>query len=699
MRRVVVRATILYACSLVLAAPTQADPPVYEITPERIERLTYVTGGQSISEPFLYRAGDDPAWATPEYDDSGWELAHTRTPSDRGIGWYRMRLVKSPALAGERLGLAVVGHGGPFEVYLDGRLILQSGNVAATRAEERSGAGLIPVPLFGLEVGREHLLAVRFSNHAAASPIAMPDAGLSVVLGRYGALVQNRSMHVWQATLFLVLTLLLAFQHLLLFLFYRKRRESLYFAGYTSLVALFFAAYLMYYISADALISGLAIRVWLAAMAATGIAALLFLYEIFQVPRPLVFRVAVPVSAVIVGWSLLDPATAMAPARLLLMALVIESLRVVYVAFRKRRRGALLLSAAIVPMSIFMVVEQAAYLGLWHAPWLPYFSAIFLSFLILVVVMAVYLARDFAEAHNAVQAAHDELEEANRTLDDQVAQRTAELQASLEHLQATQERLVQQEKMASLGALTAGIAHEIKNPLNFVNNFAQLAAELVRELRGSMRRELREDEEIAQLLDDLEQNASKVVEHGRRADNIVRAMLMHSRGGSHQREPVDMNALVKEYAGLAFHGMRAQRSNFNCDLQWSLAEGLPPIEGVPQDLGRVILNIVNNAFYAVGAMTNGATPTVRIETARRGDDIEVRISDSGPGMSEEVRRRIFEPFFTTKPTGEGTGLGLSMSHDIVVHGHGGSLEVESEEGQGTTFVIRLPISGVSTEPV
>jgi two-component system, NtrC family, sensor kinase len=279
------------------------------------------------------------------------------------------------------------------------------------------------------------------------------------------------------------------------------------------------------------------------------------------------------------------------------------------------------------------------------------------------------------------------LSEYSERMEALVAERTSELEQS-------QARLIEQEKLASLGALTAGIAHEIKNPLNFVNNFADLTADLSRELREALEAYARP--EVRQILDDIETNAGKIVEHGKRADTIVRSMLMHSRGGGNARhEEVCLNSLVKEYAGLAYHGMRALRSDFNCEVEYVLDEGLPRAHALPQELGRVLLNLLNNAFYAVSAAAGGdgaRLPKVSVRTIATDHGYEIRVQDNGSGIPEATRARIFEPFFTTKPTGEGTGLGLSMSHDIIVHGHGGSIRVESEEGTGTTFIITLPIN-------
>jgi signal transduction histidine kinase len=277
----------------------------------------------------------------------------------------------------------------------------------------------------------------------------------------------------------------------------------------------------------------------------------------------------------------------------------------------------------------------------------------------------------------------------------------SDLQATLERLKSTQEQLVVQEKLASLGALTAGIAHEIKNPLNFVNNFAELSVEILQELREEVERhkptlEQADFEAIASLVADLEKNALKIGEHGKRADSIVRSMLLHSRGQKGERQPTDINAVLEEYLNLSYHGMRAKDLKFNVAIERDYDGNIGEVRVIPQDLSRVFLNILNNACYAVSEkqkqMGEGGRyePTISVRTRNLGERIEVRIRDNGTGIPPEVREKIFHPFFTTKPTGHGTGLGLSISHDIIVQEHGGELEVETEPDQFTEFIIRLP---------
>lgn len=265
-----------------------------------------------------------------------------------------------------------------------------------------------------------------------------------------------------------------------------------------------------------------------------------------------------------------------------------------------------------------------------------------------------------------------------------------QLGRTVEELKATQQQLVQQEKLASLGALTAGIAHEIKNPLNFVNNFAALSRELVDELE-----EISDPHEVRAIVADLRTNAVKIEEHGRRADSIVRSMMQHARGGSAERQDIALNAFVDEYIDLAWHGRRATAPDFNIHLVRDFGENVGTADVVPQDLGRVLINLLSNAFDAVSeqkARLDGEyVAQVTVSTCRTAEGVEIRVSDNGPGIPEDVRARIFEPFFTTKPTGSGTGLGLSMSYDIITLGHGGTLEVESLPSRGAAFVVRLPV--------
>jgi signal transduction histidine kinase len=302
------------------------------------------------------------------------------------------------------------------------------------------------------------------------------------------------------------------------------------------------------------------------------------------------------------------------------------------------------------------------------------------------------LSQSLTKAFSIAYARYEDfihLEEAN-----------TKMEKTLDELKSTQSQLIHSEKMASLGELTAGIAHEIQNPLNFVNNFSEVNKELIDELKEEIA--AGNIDEVKAIADDIESNEEKINFHGKRADTIVKGMLQHSRSSTGTKEPTDINVLADEYLRLAYHGLRAKDKSFNAimktdfDFQLSMDEGGEPIKIIPQDMGRVILNLITNAFYVVNERKNAGEdpayePTVSVYTKKTSSAIEIGVSDNGNGIPKNIIDKIFQPFFTTKPTGKGTGLGLSMSYDIVKHGHGGELKVETKDGVGTSFLIILPL--------
>ncbi len=273
----------------------------------------------------------------------------------------------------------------------------------------------------------------------------------------------------------------------------------------------------------------------------------------------------------------------------------------------------------------------------------------------------------------------------------QLEKQKGELQVSLENLKEAQSQLVQSEKMASLGELTAGIAHEIQNPLNFVNNFAEVNTELIDELDGEV--EKGNLPGIKSLAKDIRENETKISHHGKRADAIVKSMLQHSQTGSGKKEPMNMNALADEYLRLAYHGLRAKAPSFNVTMKTDYDAAIGNISIIPNEIGRVLLNLYNNAFYSVNekrkSFSGDYEPTVSVRTCKTGNKIEIRVMDNGNGIPAKLKDKIFQPFFTTKPTGQGTGLGLSLSYDIV-KAHGGEIKVDTKEGEFSEFVVLLP---------
>ncbi|MVM35973.1 hypothetical protein GO755_38525 [Spirosoma sp. HMF4905] len=328
------------------------------------------------------------------------------------------------------------------------------------------------------------------------------------------------------------------------------------------------------------------------------------------------------------------------------------------------------------------------------------FTGIALS---LPVAFLVYIALRFKETLTEIQqqatAVLQVTEEKNQLLATQNERLEAQVEARTAELKASQTQLIQKEKLASLGELTAGIAHEIQNPLNFVNNFSEVSTELIDELKQEA--QAGNTDEVMAIADDLTSNLQKINHHGNRASSIVKGMLEHSRTESGEKRPTDLNALADEYFQIAYYGLKAKdKVGFNCELITEFDPALEPVEVAPQEIGRVLLNLYNNAFYAVAQRASqnhnaDYKPTVWVSTSQVSGQEIIRVRDNGTGIPKSVKAKIFQPFFTTKPTGEGTGLGLSLSYDIITKGHGGTLLVDSHQGEGTEFRIELPI----TKPV
>jgi two-component system, NtrC family, sensor kinase len=393
---------------------------------------------------------------------------------------------------------------------------------------------------------------------------------------------------------------------------------------------------------------------------------------------------------------------------------------IIYISYilasRKTLKGAqwaivigLLLYCSLVFLYIFLVSKYKTDFIPYN---MPVVTGLILSF---PLSLLVYIALRFREIVNEVrqnaaqvlQLSEEKRERAlkqKELLEEEVAKQTIELRTSLENLKATQAQLIQSEKMASLGELTAGIAHEIQNPLNFVNNFSEVNKELIEELHAErLKPKADRNEQLEnEILNDLKGNEEKINHHGKRADAIVKGMLQHSRTSSGQKELTDINALADEYLRLAYHGLRAKDKSFNATMKTDFDESIGNINIIPQDIGRVILNLITNAFYVVDEkkkqvgearpddpVGRGYEPTVSVSTTKINGKVEVKIKDNGNGIPQKVLDKIFQPFFTTKPTGQGTGLGLSLSYDIV-KAHGGELRVETKEGEGSTFIFQLP---------
>ncbi len=365
----------------------------------------------------------------------------------------------------------------------------------------------------------------------------------------------------------------------------------------------------------------------------------------------------------------------------------------------------------LIPALILSIFTQGLFIWLMFTQGIWILTATPIICLLLTAVIAHFYQHhdSLKTTKKLLQKSNEQLKEYAKDLEEKVQKRTqdlssknTELETTIKTLKETQSQLVMQEKLASLGLLTAGIAHEIKNPLNFVNNFALLSADLVDELQeelDTLKTSISEDKlgGIVDVLTNLKANSQKINEHGKRADTIVKGMLAHSRGKSENKESININSMLNEYINLVYHGMKAKDPNFNFKIEHDLDQEIPKLGVYPQEIGRVFMNIINNACYATleKSKSNGSefNPTISLSTKNNPDHVEIRIKDNGIGIDPLLKEKIFTPFFSTKPTGEGTGLGMSISYDIITGEHGGTLDFDSKPGEYTEFIITLPKSG------
>jgi signal transduction histidine kinase len=682
--------------------------------------------GILLDKGWKYHAGDNPEWSNPEFDDSQWknlspdiDVHHLlKQNKDAGIGWFRLNIKIDSSLQNSSATL-IITQVVASEIYLNGKLIYRFGEVDSDYHKERTY--ILRSQPFNILFGRQKIqdLAIRYSfspkkfaffyqtNPCASLIIKNTNQGFQ----EYNSMsVLNISLAICLISIYLLLALFCLYLY-----FYFKNEKAYFFIGLYTLAQ---ATSLVFYMIAIDMGSDISFCSYIDILATSiSLLGLAFFFKSFYIffncgkPRYYYFFSLTPILTILISFVFYD--WGLSGVSFVSILTTLEGLRISVKGVMKKRPGAwiilamiciwLLFETGVLYLNILRKNLEAAYLGAIA------FSAgpIFLSF---------FLAGEFARSRLALQIRAIEVKQLsdktiaqeqekqqmlatqNERLETEVQNRTAELNKSLSELKSTQAQLIQSEKMASLGELTAGIAHEIQNPLNFVNNFSEVNNELIEEVK-SQKLKLK-SEELDEILNDIFQNNEKINHHGKRADAIVKGMLQHSRSSAGKKEPTDINALCDEYLRLAYHGLRAKDKSFNAKFETDLDKSIEKINVVPQEIGRVILNLINNAFYAVNEKQKlnipGYEPTVIVKTYRnppsggRGADILISVADNGKGIPQKVLDKIFQPFFTTKPTGQGTGLGLSLSYDIVTKGHGGELKVETKEGEGSTFIILLP---------
>jgi two-component system, NtrC family, sensor kinase len=692
---------------------------------------TLNAGNVQIFNNWDYHSGDDSIWALPTFSSIGWDTVDCRLDIDsmkafrwNGIGWFR-KTIKIDSTLLNKIVAMTLNHYGASQFYINGKLINTFGKVSKnSEAEEIYYSNSEPV-IINFDSSSTYLLAVRYSNHLPINyqylyPRFRSTAGfyvtfksLSEAENYYGVTQANSTTSAaFMCAIFLSISVI----YFLLYLFYSNNKEYLYYAFFTFSFSYLFASSALSnilhsevtYFFIDSIISRFFVL-------AIFVSILAFLYQIFYGRLLKIFRYVLLIGITVY---ILQFYTVFEKISGYMFVLIvgftsIEILRVIFLAIKHKRNNAWVIGAGVCVFACGIIIVFVINILFGKANLNNLYGLVFLFSIPL--SMSIYLARSSSQTNKnletqlaTVKKLSEEAIEQEKTAaklaieTEQVKAENEKKTQELEHaneiekayteLKSTQAQLIHSEKMASLGELTAGIAHEIKNPLNFVNNFSEVSTDLIKEMLEEA--DKGNTEEVKKIAKDLEQNLEKINQHGRRADSIVKGMLLHSRGTSGEKTLTDINDLLEQYVNLAYHGLRAQNKEFNITIEKDYAETLEKINVVPQDISRVFLNIINNAWYAAydrkKKSGNDFSPILKVSTKNLKDKVEIRIGDNGNGIPKDILDKIFQPFFTTKPTGEGTGLGLSLSYDIVTKQHGGELKVETKENEGTVFIIILP---------
>jgi two-component system NtrC family sensor kinase len=679
------------------------------------------TEGIFLNNGWKFQAGDDPDWAKQDWDDSKWTSvqlsdynSYLTEFKNKNIGWFRLNLLIDSSIQKRQLAIQLLQLGAS-EIYLNGKLFQQLGSIKSSLNYKSFNPVDKPL-LLPFIIGDSIVIAIRFASEVPsriwlfASGNKLP---LTVRINSWSNAFNTHETNLEQARVFTNFAYLatgLAFLFILFYVLFPKEKVNLLF-GALWLFAIT-NSLLMYKLSQGSL-----------SISEFGLVSFLLSTNGFILGT---------LSLLIISTAIFNRITFYV--WIIFFFFVIEDLRFLFFGppfFAEDFMGHVAVTIIFFYLSVASFRRRNYIIGIVAFNsfivnlyfFLPMFHVnlnvdYFVTYIMTTnfIIMTIYVARNFTRKSKNLELQLIEIKKLSEDnlkkerekqqiltsqkeiLEQQVTERTVELKQSLEELKSTQAQLIQSEKMASLGELTAGIAHEIQNPLNFVNNFSEVSSELISEMVDEVDKGNTED--VKTIAQDVQQNLEKILHHGKRADAIVKGMLQHSRISTGQKEPTDINALCDEYLRLSYHGLRAKDKTFNATTQTDFDESIGKISIVPQDIGRVLLNLFNNAFYAVQQKKNltgfenlsglsNYEPTVSVCTKKVDSKIEIHVKDNGTGIPQKVVDKIFQPFFTTKPTGQGTGLGLSLSYDII-KAHRGEIKVETKEGEGSEFTIQLP---------
>jgi two-component system, NtrC family, sensor kinase len=692
-----------------------------------IFHLNKLTQKDTLLSGWRMLEGDNPQFANPSFDDSKWpsidlikDIKQYPQFHKSGIIWLRLHITIDSSLKNQLLAAHIEQYTAS-EVYLNGILIQRYGVIDANPEKV---VAYLPSPqpfLINLLKDTQNVVAVRVGYEPRIPYISYLNHNLTIFklfINNPETAAENYQANEHQIKIYIIIfsissgtLLIIGFIYLVYFLFDRSRKVHLYYA--LSMLAFSINALPIEVFGVERY-GKIALYMWVfyfegVALTLGMLFMVLTIYSLFSYPRRIVFKILVILSAVLmVGMYTNGTIVYNAISYLLPVFYLLEGAYACTWAMRNHKKDATIILIGVLfylvfsLLSAFVPVDSTAaqllfYIGQMSFPiGMSFYLGIQSSLTnhhlrITLAEVQTLSAKNLAQEQEKQQL----LANQNELLEQQVNERTAELNQSLHELKSTQSQLIQSEKMASLGELTAGIAHEIQNPLNFVNNFSEVNSEMIDEAKNEINKG--NLDEVKAILNDIKENSDKINHHGKRADSIVKGMLQHSQKSAGQKVLTDINALCDEYLRLSYHGLRAKDKNFNATLKTDFDNSIGKINIVPQDIGRVLLNLYNNAFYAVNEkkklLPENYEPAVSVVTKKMEHKTLISVMDNGNGIPQHIIDKIFQPFFTTKPTGQGTGLGLSLAYDIV-KAHGGELKVDTKEGEGSEFIIQLPITGL-----